>query len=98
MNWRASSNAVIDGTWAGFYYSDDFGTPDFPVTFNAVSYVKVQYVGGDSAAHAEAWDSGRAGAISNTTAGSVYLTRPNDGGPATIGHPRFSELVIGTVA
>ena len=95
--WRAASNATINSTWAGFYYSNDFGTPNFPFTFNDVLFLKTEYVAGDTAAHADCWNSGRSGSISKTTAGSVYLVRPNDGGPVTIGHPVFTEIVIGTV-
>ena len=96
--WRSANNYAIDSTWAGMYYSNNVYTPNFPFTFSSVLYQSVRYVAADAASHAEAWDSGHQGALSTTNAGYVYLVRPNDGGPVTVGHPRFVELVIGTVA
>lgn len=95
--WRSTSNYAIDQSWGGTYYSNNIYTPNFPFTFSSVLYQSVRYVGADSALHAEAWDSGHQGATSTTNFGYVYLTRPNDGGAVTVGHPRFMELIIGTV-
>lgn len=94
--WKATTNANISGTWAGFYYSNDFSSPNYPLTFTDVQYVNIRYVAADAASHADVWDSGRT-SLSTTTAGQFYLTRPNDGGAVTINHPVFTEIVIGTV-
>ena len=95
--WRSTSNYAIDQTWGGMYYSNNIYTPNFPVSFSNILYQSVRYTGADSALHAEAWDSGHQGAPSTTNFGYVYLVRPNDGGAVTVGHPRFTELIIGTV-
>jgi len=95
--WRSTSNYAIDQTWGGMYYSNNIYTPNFPVSFSNILYQSVRYTGADSALHAEAWDSGHQGAPSTTNFGYVYLVRPNDGGAVTVGHPRFTELIIGTI-
>ena len=94
--WKATTNAVIDGSWAGIYYSNDFNSPNYPLTFADVQYFNIRYVAADAASHAELWDGGRT-SVSNQNAGAFYLTRPNDGGAVTVAHPVFVEIVIGTV-
>ena len=93
--WKATASAVIDGSWAGIYYSNDFNSPNYPFTFTDVIHSNVRYLSADAASHAEVWDGGHT-SVSNTSFGQFYLTRPNDGGAVTINHPVFSLLVIGT--
>ena len=93
--WRATNSAVIDGSWAGIYYSNDFSSPNYPLTFSDVLHSNVRYLAGDQASHAEVWDGGHT-SVSNISFGQFYLTRPNDGGAVTVNHPVFSLLVIGT--
>ena len=93
--WKATASAVIDGSWAGIYYSNDFNSPNYPFTFTDVIHSNVRYLSADAASHADVWDGGHT-SVSNTSFGQFYLTRPNDGGAVTINHPVFSLLVIGT--
>lgn len=100
--WRSASNATINSGWNGLYTSTSMSTPDYPLTFSTTLYTRVDYVAADANAtySADCWTSiqtnvGETAGISGTNAGTVFLVRPDSG--VTIGHPVFTQIVIGTV-
>lgn len=100
--WRCASNATISSGWNGLYTSSSLNTPDFPLTFTSVDYSHITYVAADANARysADCWmsiqsNAGETGGISGTNAGTVFLVRPDSG--VTIGHPVFTQIVVGTV-
>ena len=100
--WRSVSNATVNTAWGSLYSSSSLNTPNFPFTFSEVLFGDVRYVAADnnSTYTAALWvspqvNSGDYGGVSGTNMGSFALYRPDSG--ATIGHPVFMEIVIGTV-
>lgn len=99
--WRAASNYTINQPWGSWYYCANINTPNFPVAFDLVTYQNIRYAGADSGgtytAFAEmninAADS--SGNTTKTNMGSLNLYRPDSG--ATVGHPVFTQIVIGTI-
>ena len=100
--WRAASNYTCNSAWGSLYYSANVNTPNFPVVFDRVTYQNIRYVGADSGATYTAFaelnilPADSSGNTNNTNMGSLSLYRPDSG--ATIGHPVFTQIVIGTVS
>ena len=99
--WRAVNNYTCNSAWGSLYYTPNISTPNFPVAFDLVTYQNIRYVGADNGATYTAFAelnilvADSAGNTTKTNMGSLCLYRPDSG--ATIGHPVFTQIVIGTV-
>lgn len=100
--WRAASNYTINQQWGSWYYCPNINTPNFPVAFNLVTYQNIRYVGADNGATYTAFAemniqvADSSGNTTKTNMGSLNLYRPDSG--ATVGHPVFTQIVIGTIS
>ena len=99
--WRSASNYTVNQQWGSLYYTSNISTPDFPFSFSTIGYQDVKYVAADNNSTYTAFvmtaiqSASADGGVSGTNMGNFSLYRPDSG--ATIGHPVFTEIVIGTV-
>ena len=94
--WMCSSNHAINSAWGSMASSAQVNTPDYPVSFANVIYANCEYMSADSNSEYDAFVMHDVvNTISLTNYGQIYLVRPSSG--STVGHPTFSQIVIGTV-
>ena len=92
--WRSASNVTTGTAWGGMYTSSAFNTPSYPVAYTSVYYQNIQYVQADQNSNMAAIPVVQVGYSADLTSlGQIFLAR---GGSSTIGHPIFTQIVVGT--
>lgn len=91
---RMGANAYVSNQWGSLWESGAFALPDYPVAFASVPWSSVEYVSADGGYDSAAFVERSAATATAKNPGSVYLVRPSS---ATIGHPVFAVVAIGTV-
>ena len=92
--WRSASNQAVTSAWGSLYTNTRFATPDYPVTYTAVYYQNCQMVQADQNANGSAIVIPQIGDTVNLASyGDIYLARATS---TTIGHPIFTQIVVGT--
>ena len=92
--WRCAENKTVSSAWGSMYTCTRFATPSYPVNYTAVYYQNMQMIQADQNANGSAIVVPQIGYAQNLADfGEVYLAR---GTSATIGHPIFVQIVVGT--
>ena len=92
--WRSASNQAVTSAWGSLYTCTRFATPDYPVSYTSVYYQNCQMIQADANANGSAIVIPQIGDTVNLASyGDIYLARATS---ATIGHPIFTQIVVGT--